>query len=67
MEGVLVSAKKTGSNITVTVVSDKEGRYSFPATRLEPGDTRSAFARSDTRSPASRRRSRSPTRRRTSI
>ena len=37
MEGVLVSAKKTGSNITVTVVSDKEGRYSFPATRLEPG------------------------------
>jgi streptogramin lyase len=37
MEGVLVSAKKTGSNITVTVVSDKDGRYSFPATRLEPG------------------------------
>ncbi len=37
MEGVLVSAKKTGSNVTVTVVSDKDGRYSFPATRLEPG------------------------------
>jgi streptogramin lyase len=37
MEGVLVNAKKTGSNITVTVVSDKEGRYSFPAARLEPG------------------------------
>jgi streptogramin lyase len=37
MEGVLVNAKKTGSNVTVTVVSDKDGRYSFPATRLEPG------------------------------
>src|SRR5262245_51191657 len=37
MEGVLVGAKKTGSTITVTVVSDKAGRYSFPAGRLEPG------------------------------
>src|SRR6202047_4713490 len=37
LEGVLVSAKKSGSNITVTVVSDKDGRYSFPAARLEPG------------------------------
>jgi virginiamycin B lyase len=37
LEGVLVSAKKDGSNITVTVVSDKDGRYSFPAARLEPG------------------------------
>jgi len=37
MEGVLVSAKKAGSTITVTVASDKEGRYSFPAARLEPG------------------------------
>src|SRR3981189_91730 len=37
LEGVLVSAKKNGSAITVTVVSDKDGRYSFPATRLEPG------------------------------
>jgi streptogramin lyase len=37
LEGVLVSAKKAGSTITVTVVSDKDGRYSFPATRLEPG------------------------------
>ncbi len=35
MEGVLVSAK-TGS-ITVTVVTDKEGRYAFPASRLAPG------------------------------
>jgi len=37
MEGVLVSAKKAGSTITITVVSDKEGRYSFPAAKLEPG------------------------------
>ena len=27
MEGVLVSAKKTGSTITITVVSDEQGRY----------------------------------------
>ncbi|HLX79994.1 MAG TPA: carboxypeptidase regulatory-like domain-containing protein [Burkholderiales bacterium] len=37
MEGVLVSARKTGSTITVTVVSDSQGHYSFPASRLEPG------------------------------
>src|ERR1700752_2695937 len=37
MEGVLVSAKRDGSTITVTVVSDAQGRYSFPAKRLEPG------------------------------
>src|ERR1700738_1279201 len=37
LEGVLVSAKKDGSNVTVTVVSDKDGHYSFPAARLEPG------------------------------
>jgi streptogramin lyase len=37
MEGVLVSAKKAGSNITITVVSDAQGRYSFPAGKLEPG------------------------------
>ena len=37
LEGVLVSAKRDGSTITVTVVSDKDGRYSFPATKLEPG------------------------------
>src|SRR5262249_60770451 len=38
MEGVLVSAKRAGSTITVTVVSDREGRYRFPASRLEPGE-----------------------------
>jgi streptogramin lyase len=37
MEGVLVSAKKAGSTITVTVVSDAEGRYGFPAKKLSPG------------------------------
>src|SRR5258708_17617744 len=37
MEGVLVSAKKAGSTLTITVVSDKEGRYGFPAAKLDPG------------------------------
>jgi streptogramin lyase len=37
MEGVLVSAKKDGSTVTTTVVSDDKGHYSFPAGRLEPG------------------------------
>src|SRR5436190_4490354 len=37
MEGVLVSAKKAGSTITVTVVSDQDGQYRFPAKKLSPG------------------------------
>src|SRR5436853_7602023 len=37
MEGVLVSAKKEGSNVTTTVVSNDKGQYSFPNGRLEPG------------------------------
>jgi virginiamycin B lyase len=37
LEGVLVSAKKNGSTVTITVVTDKDGRFSFPAARLEPG------------------------------
>src|SRR4051794_919964 len=37
MEGVLVSATKAGSNITVTVVTGADGRYAFPADRLGPG------------------------------
>src|SRR5678816_4147736 len=37
MEGVVVSAKRDGSTITVSVVSDAQGRYSFPRNRLEPG------------------------------
>ena len=37
MEGVVVSARKDGSTITVSVVTDKDGHFSFPADRLEPG------------------------------
>jgi len=37
LEGVLVSAKKTGSTITTTVVTDQSGRFRFPRSRLEPG------------------------------
>jgi len=37
MEGVVVSAKKDGSTITISVVTDAQGRFSFPANRLEPG------------------------------
>ena len=37
MEGVLVSAKRAGSTITVTVASDAQGRYAFPRNRLDPG------------------------------
>ena len=37
MEGVLVSAKRMGSTVTVTVVSDAQGRYGFARTRLQPG------------------------------
>jgi streptogramin lyase len=37
MEGVLVTARKNGATIATTVVTDAEGRYSFPKDRLEPG------------------------------
>jgi len=37
MEGVIVSAKREGSNVTVSVITDAQGRYSFPADRLTPG------------------------------
>jgi virginiamycin B lyase len=37
MEGVVVSAQKDGSTITVSVVTDAQGHFSFPAARLEPG------------------------------
>ena len=37
MEGVLVSAKRAGAITTTTVVTDKQGRYQFPAARLQPG------------------------------
>jgi len=38
MEGVLVTAKKQGSTISITVVTDAQGHYSFPASKLEPGN-----------------------------
>jgi len=37
MEGVLVSAKKDGSTVTTTVVTNEKGEYSFPADRLAAG------------------------------
>ena len=37
MEGVLVSAKKAGSTTTITVVTDQQGHYAFPANKTEPG------------------------------
>jgi streptogramin lyase len=37
MEGVVVSAKKDGATISVSVVTDAQGRFAFPVARLEPG------------------------------
>src|ERR1700730_16672937 len=37
MEGVLVTARSEGGTITVTVISDNQGRYTFPASKLQPG------------------------------
>ncbi len=37
MEGVVVTAKREGSTIAVSVISDAQGRYGFPAGRLEEG------------------------------
>ena len=37
MEGVVVGAKKDGSTITIDVTSDEHGHYSFPSSRLAPG------------------------------
>src|SRR5271169_711256 len=37
MEGVLVRAKGEGKTISFTIVTDHDGRYSFPASRLMPG------------------------------
>jgi len=53
MEGVLVSARREGSTITVTVVSDARGEFAFPASRLEPGQYRLTIlpSISPTRSP----------------
>src|SRR5262245_1339211 len=37
MEGVVVSARGEGMNFTVSVVSDKDGKYTFPRANLKPG------------------------------
>jgi len=37
MEGVMVSAKRAGSTVTLTVATDAQGRYAFPRNRLDPG------------------------------
>lgn len=37
MEGVIVSARRAGSTVTVSVVSDADGRYRFPTDRLAAG------------------------------
>jgi streptogramin lyase len=37
MEGVLVTAKKDGATIALTVVTDAQGRYRFPSSKLDAG------------------------------
>lgn len=37
MEGVVVNARRDGANFTVSVVSDSQGKYSFPRTHLDSG------------------------------
>src|SRR5258706_14064602 len=38
MEGVVVSAKRAGSTVTTSVVTDSRGRFSFPSSKLGSGD-----------------------------
>jgi len=38
MEGVVVSAKRDNSNITISVVSHQNGDYAFPREKLPPGN-----------------------------
>ncbi|HEX4408679.1 MAG TPA: carboxypeptidase regulatory-like domain-containing protein [Xanthobacteraceae bacterium] len=37
MEGVVVTAHKKGSIVSISVSTDAQGHYSFPESRLEPG------------------------------
>ena len=37
MEGVVVSATQAGSTIRISVITDAQGEFSFPATKLDPG------------------------------
>jgi len=38
MEGVVVTAHREGSPISISVVTDEKGRFNFPASRLPDGD-----------------------------
>src|SRR5882672_8891832 len=38
MEGVMVTAKRAGSTIAISVASDAEGKFSFPAAKREAGE-----------------------------
>jgi streptogramin lyase len=38
MEGVMVTAKKAGSTVAISVASGADGKFSFPAAKIEPGD-----------------------------
>src|SRR6476469_2489449 len=38
MEGVVVTAKRAGSIVEVSVTTDAQGRYVFPENRLDPGE-----------------------------
>jgi len=38
MEGVVVTARKEGSPISISVVTDQTGRYNFPESKLPDGD-----------------------------
>jgi len=38
MEGVVVTARKPGSIVQVSVTTDAQGRYAFPENRLDPGE-----------------------------
>ena len=37
MEGVLVTARRDGATMAITVVSDAHGHYAFPVSKLAPG------------------------------
>jgi hypothetical protein len=37
MEGVIVTAKKDGSNISISVITDDKGKYAFPASKVGLG------------------------------
>ena len=37
MEGVIVTAKQAGGTVAVSVVTDAQGRFSFPTGRLAAG------------------------------